>query len=155
MSLLDRVRHHLERKPPLAADAEGAPADLELKAAAAVLLLEAAYGDEEYLWKEGRALVRALEHGFGIDREEALEIVGRAEAIRPPTVRLDDVTHVLCARYDAAQRQQVLALVWKVIDVDGVLAEWEAAFAEHLTGALELTSEQGREARELARRGEA
>jgi uncharacterized tellurite resistance protein B-like protein len=152
MGLLDRVRAHLEREAPLAKDGGGEPVDLEVKAAAAVLLLEAAHGDETYAWREERTLVRGLERAFGIGRREAHDLLGRAEEIRPPVVRLDDVTEVLATRLSAPQRERVLALLWQVIDADLVLEPWEAAFAEHVTRALGLTREQGEQTRSRARR---
>lgn len=152
MRLLDRVRAHLEREAPLAKDGRGEPVDLEVKAAAAVLLLEAAHGDETYLWREERTLVRGLERAFGIGRREVRDLLGRAEEIRPPVVHLDDVTEVLATRLSAPQRERVLALLWQVIDADEVLEPWEAAFAEHATRALGLTHEQGEETRSRVRR---
>jgi uncharacterized tellurite resistance protein B-like protein len=152
MTLLERVRELLGRKHPLAKDAEGEPVDLEVRAAAAVLLLEAAYGDEAYVWKEERALVRGLERAFGIGRAETRELLDRAEQIRPPVVTLADVTDVLGHRYDLAQRKQVLALLWRVIQADARVVPWEAAFVEHVTRALGLTAAQGEEARASTRR---
>ena len=143
MSLLDRVREYLRHRHPLAKDAKGQPADLELEAAAAVLLLEAAYGDEEYVWREERALVRGLERAFGIGHKEVRELIGRAEKIRPPVVRLADVTKLLADRYDLEQRGLILELVWRVIGADRSIDPWEDAFAHHVTGALGLTPDQG------------
>jgi uncharacterized tellurite resistance protein B-like protein len=147
MSLLDRVRELLQRKTPLAQDAKGEPADLELEAAAAVLLLEAAHGDEEYLRKEERVLTRGLERAFGIGREETRELLGRAEEIRPPVVKLDDLTELLASRYDLAQRKQILSLLWRVIDADRVVEPWEAVFARHVRQALGLSAAEAQEAR--------
>jgi uncharacterized tellurite resistance protein B-like protein len=151
VTLLERVREVLGRRAPLAEDARGKPADLELEAAAAVLLLEAAYGDEAYVWKEERALVRGLERAFGIGRRETQALLARAEEIRPPVVTLADLTELLAERYDVEQRKQVLALLWKVIEADERVALWEAAFVEHVTRALGLTASQGEEARAAAR----
>jgi uncharacterized tellurite resistance protein B-like protein len=145
--VIDRVRELLRRRGPLDTDAKGEPADLELQAAAAVLILEAAYGDEEYLWREERVLVRGLERAFGIGRKETRELLGRAEEIRPPVVKLADVTELLASRYDEAQRKQILALLWRVIEADRAIEPWEAAFAEHVTRALGLTPAQGDEVR--------
>lgn len=147
MSLLDQVRELLGRKTPLARDAKGEPADLELEAAAAVLLLEAAHGDEEYLRKEERVLTRGLERAFGIGREETRELLGRAEEIRPPVVKLADLTELLASRYDVAQRKQILALLWRVIDADQVVEPWEAVFARHVREALGLSAAEAQEAR--------
>jgi uncharacterized tellurite resistance protein B-like protein len=153
MSLFERVRELLRRKaPPLAKDAKGAPVDLEVQAAAAVLLLEAAHGDEEYVWREERVLVRGLEHAFGIGRQETQELIGRAEEIRPPVVKLADVTEVLGSRFDLEQRKAVLALLWRVIDADENVAPWEAVFVRHVTQALGLSEAQGEEVRAAKRR---
>lgn len=152
MSLLDRVREHLRRRRPLAKDGKGDPADLELEAAAAVLLLEAAHGDEDYLWREERALIRGLERAFGIGRKEVRELIGSAEEIRPPVVRLADVTELLADRYGPEQRKQILELLWRVIEADKTVEPWEAVFAQHVTGALGLTAEQGDEARARSKR---
>jgi uncharacterized tellurite resistance protein B-like protein len=120
-------------------------------AAAAVLLLEAAYGDEAYVWKEERALVRGLERAFGIGRRETQELLARAEEIRPPVVTLADVIDVLGRSYDVDQRKQVLALLWRVIEADGEVGPWEAAFAGHVTRALGLSADQAAEVRSAAR----
>ena len=151
MTLLERVREVVGRKAPLAKDAEGAPVDLEIMAAAAVLLLEAAYGDEAYVWKEERALVRGLERALGIGRVEIRALLARAEEIRPPVVTLADVTDVL-RRYDLGQRKQVLALLWRVIEADARVVPWEAAFVEHVTKALGLSAAEGAEVRSATRR---
>jgi uncharacterized tellurite resistance protein B-like protein len=147
MSLFDRVRELLHRKTPLATDAKGEPADLELRAAAAVLLLEAAHGDEAYVWKEERVLVRGLERAFGIGRDETHELLGRAEEIRPPVVKLADLTELLASRYDLAQRKQILGLLWRVIDADETVEPWEAVFARHVREALGLSAAEAQEAR--------
>jgi uncharacterized tellurite resistance protein B-like protein len=145
--LLERVHELLGRRRPLAKDAEGAPADLELQAAAAVLLLEAAYGDEEYVWREQRALLQGLERAFGIGRKETEELLGRAQEIRPPVVKLADVTEVLARRYDLEQRQQILGMLWRVIDADKSVEPWEAVFVDHVRRALGLTQSQSDEVR--------
>jgi uncharacterized tellurite resistance protein B-like protein len=151
VNLLERVRELIGRQTPLAKDAKGEPVDLEIRAAAAVLLLEAAYGDEAYVWKEERALVRGLERAFGIGRREARELLARAEEIRPPVVRLADVTDVLARSYDVDQRKQVLALLWRVLEADGAAGPWEVTFAGHVTRALGLTADQAAEVRSAAR----
>ena len=132
MWLIERVRELLARQNPLAKDAKGAPADLEIRAAAAVLLLEAAYGDAEYVWKEERILVRGLESAFGIGRKETRELLGRAQEIRPPVVKLADVTEVLASRYDLEQRKQILALLWRVIEADAVVGSGRRCSASTL-----------------------
>jgi uncharacterized tellurite resistance protein B-like protein len=145
--LLDQIRDLLQSRRPLAEDRTGAKTDLELQAATAVLLAEAAYGDSEYAWREHRTILKALEREFGLGRDETLELLGRANEIRPPIVKLADVTDVIRSRFDREQRKEVLRLVWRVIEADGAVLEWEEAFADHLGQAVGLSGEEARAAR--------
>lgn len=148
MWLFEKLREFLgRRKPPapeLAHDRTGAAADLELQAATAVLLIEAAYGDTEYVWREHRAIVNGLDREFGLDRKQIEALLGRADEIRPPVVKLADVTEVLRERFDEAQRAEVVRLVWRVIEADRRVEEWEEAFADHIARALGITREAAR-----------
>ena len=147
MWLLDRVKEFLQRRNPLAHDRTGAETDLELQAATTILLIEAAYGDTEYLWGEHRAIVNGLEREFGLGRKETLELLGRANEIRPPVVKLADVTDVIRDRFSREQRIEVLKLVWRVIEADGAVEEWEEAFADHIARAVGLTGDDARASR--------
>ena len=154
MRLFDQIRSHLEkRNKALAHDKSGAEADLELQAATTILLLEAAYGDTEYVWREHRAIVRGLEREFGLGREQILELLGRANEIRPPIVRLSDVTDVLRERYSREQRAEVVRLLWRVIHADRVVEEWEEIFADHIAQAVGLDRDEAARARADAKQG--
>lgn len=147
MWLLDKAREFLQRQSALERDATGAKADLELQAATAVLLIEAAYGDTEYVWREHRAIVKGLEREFGLGRREVQELLGRAAEIRPPVVALADVTQVLRDRFTREQREEVLRLLWSVIDADDTIEEWEEVFAAHVATVLGLDAAAARTAR--------
>jgi uncharacterized tellurite resistance protein B-like protein len=138
MWILDAVREHLQKQPSLARDATGAASDLELQAATAILLLEAAFGDADYAWHEERVIVSGLERGFGLGKSKVLELLGRANEIRPPIVKLADVTSLLRQRFDPQQREQIARLVWEVIRADGTVAEWEGVFGDHVAKVLGL-----------------
>lgn len=149
MGLLDEVKGFLARRGAPAQSRSGAQADLELQAATAILLLEAAYGDESYAWREHRTIMKGLEREFGLSRKEALDLLERANEIRPPVVKLADVTDVIRDRFDEEQRQEIRRLVQRVIETDGDVAEWEAAFASHVARALGLSGEDARAARQV------
>lgn len=147
MRMLEKVREFLHGRPQLARDRSGAPTDLELEAATAVLLLEAAYGDTEYAWREHRTIVRGLERDFGLGRKQILELLGRANEIRPPVLKLADVIEVVRDRFSKPQREEVVRLVWRVVEADGAVEEWEQAFADHVAAALSLSREEASSAR--------
>ncbi len=148
MDLWEAVTSLVRRDAKLAVDKTGASADLELQAATAIILLEAAHGDEVYAWSEHRAITRGLERAFGIGREEVVELLGRAEEIRPPVVTLADVTALIAERFTKAQRFEIVRLVWKVIEADHVVDDWETVLADHVARAVGLTAEEARRARE-------
>ena len=112
-----------------------------------ILLLEAAYGDTDYLWRENRTIVKGLEREFGLGKREILELLGRANEIRPPVVKLADVTDVIRDRFTLEQRKEVLRLVWRVVEADGTVDEWEESFADHIGKAVGLRGEDARAAR--------
>ena len=147
MSVFDDVKQYLQSRDPLAHDRTGAPADLEMQAATAILLLEAAYGDVEYVWREHRAIVKGLEREFGLGKQEVLQLLGRANEIRPPVVKLADLIDVVRDRFDEKQREEIVRLVWRVVEADGSVGEWEEAFADHVAKAVCLTCEHARAAR--------
>ena len=152
MWLFDKAKLLLQQRNPLARDRTGAETDLELQAATAILLIEAAYGDTDYVWREHRTIVKGLERDFGLGRKETQELLGRADEIRPPVVKLADVTEVIRERFTREQRQEVLRLVWRVIEADGAVEEWEEAFADHIGRAVGLSGEDARAARDSSRR---
>ena len=152
MWLLDQVSEFLQRRNALAHDRTGAQADLELRAATTILLIEAAYGDTEYVWREHRTIVKGLEREFGLGKREILDLLRRANEIRPPVVKLADVTDVIRDRFTKEQRVEILRLVWQVIEADGSVEEWEEAFADHIAQAVELSAEEARAASRASRR---
>jgi uncharacterized tellurite resistance protein B-like protein len=148
--LLDGLSEFLQKRHALARDRSGQQSDLELQAATAILLIEAAYGDAEYVWREHRTILKGLEREFGLGKREVLELLGRANEIRPPVVKLADVTDVICDRFTKQQREEVVRLVWRVIGADGSVDEWEGVFGDHVAKVLGLTSDEARAARARA-----
>ena len=148
MRLLDELREFLHREHVLATDRTGASADTEVQAATALLLLEAAHGDEEYVWREHRAIVRGLKRAFGLDKAEVLKLLERSEEIRPPRVHLADVTRVILERYDDAQRREIIRLLWDVIGADGIVAEWEKTFVAHIARTVGISDDEAAAARQ-------
>ena len=82
MSLFDYVRTHLLANPQLERDRHGQPAELELRVATVVLLLETAYGDHEYTPVERDAIRRGIKREFGIVEKDAVDLMERAARAR-------------------------------------------------------------------------
>jgi uncharacterized tellurite resistance protein B-like protein len=57
---------------------------------------------------------------------------------------------VIRDRLTSEQRKEVLRLIWRVIEADGSVEEWEEAFADHIGEAVGLSGEDARECRRRA-----
>jgi len=152
--MFEKLKSIFEGRHELAVDANGAPADEELRAATAVLLLEAAHGDQELLRQEAKTVLRAMQREFGLSAEEARELAGRAEAIRPPAVTLQELTDVVHRGFTPEQRRRVLALVWKIVEADHEETDWEGTFVQFVKERLGLSEQDSAVAEQMARRGE-
>jgi len=154
VELLDRLRTLLGSGPHgeahLAAGHGGDPVDLDLRVATVALLLEVAYGDEEYLKAEQKAIFAGIRREFGLGREEARELMASAEWSRPPKVTLAELTRLLREGYEVQQRQWVMALLWRVVDADGKLQSFEDVFTTDVAEQLGLSPVQAAEARSMA-----
>ena len=60
---------------------------------------------------------------------------------------LADVTDVIRDRFSKPQRDAVVRLVWRVVEADGAVEEWEESFSDHIARALCLSAEEARAAR--------
>jgi uncharacterized tellurite resistance protein B-like protein len=150
MSIFDRVRGLLGSRAPLANDKRGEAADLDLQVATVVLLLETAYGDEEYVPRERDTIRRGIEREFGISKEDAVRLLESGELSRRERRDVSSVSAQIEARYDVDQRKRIIDLLWRVIYADRIVDEGEEALAEDVTRLAGLTREQGLEARRKA-----
>jgi uncharacterized tellurite resistance protein B-like protein len=154
MAILERVREFLGREGPLARDRSGDYADMNLWVETVVLLLEVAYGDTQYADRERRVIRRSVAREFGILQKDARALMESAERARPEQGDLSGIARRIRDQYDEKQRQRIVALLWKVVEADGVVEDFEEAFASHVARLVELTPEQNRQARSMVARGE-
>ena len=154
MAILDHIRAFIDGEGPLARDASGEYADIDLWVGTAVLLLGLAYGDTESVPKERRLIQRSIERAFGILPRDARELLKRAEAARARPGAVSRIAERIRQGYDEGQRKRIIALLWKVVHADGAVADFETVFADHVTQLAGLSPEQGSEARRMAERGE-
>ena len=83
---LDEIRRLISvRKTPQLSDGS-LGSDLEVQAVTAMLLMEAAYGDEAYAWSEHRSIVLGLKRAFGLSRSDVARVMDQAQSLRPPPI---------------------------------------------------------------------
>lgn len=110
------------------------PADL--KAAVAVLLLEAAYRDDTFSGDERSVIARLLRERFGLSDSEASQLMAAAKSRVRQMVQLQPFTHAISEQMSAAERIGVIEMLWEVAYADGVLDPEEDAMIRKVAGLI-------------------
>ena len=110
--------------------------------AAGVLLLEAAYIDDECTEEEMANVVASLEAEFNLSKEYVDELLGLANAEREKSLDLWQFTNQMNQYYSQEEKLALMEAVWRIIFADGRLEEHEDYFAHKLANLLRLTHKQ-------------
>lgn len=117
-------------------EADAQPADLRL--AACALLLELAYADDEFTEGEWSHLEYAVRRQFGLDQEQAAQLVELAEEQRVQAVDLWSFTNLIADNYSLGQKMVLAEAMWGLVFSDGDLANREAYLMRKISGLLRL-----------------
>jgi len=115
---------------------EALPADLRL--AACALLLELAYADDEFTEEERIHLEGAIRRQFGLDEEQALELIELAEQQRSEAVDLWTFTNLVAEHYSLGQKMVLAEAMWGLVYSDGELGSREDYLMRKISGLLRL-----------------
>ena len=108
----------------------------ELQLAAAALLVEAARLDEVYDDAERKAIDGALRRRFGLNATEAATLMAQAESTQDDAVEMHHFTRTIKDRFSAAERIEMIEMLWEVVYADGELHSYEANLMRRLGGLL-------------------
>lgn len=129
MSLIAKIRAQFERGAERESPERRAEA---VRRATAVLLVEAIRADHDASPAERAALVGLLQRHFGMAAADAEALVAEAERAADKAVSLYDFTRVLNEALDAAEKLEVVELLWRASLADGHLDRYE----DHLVGKV-------------------
>jgi len=115
---------------------ETLPADLRL--AACALLLELAYADDDFTEEERVHLEGAVRRQFGLDEDQALELIAIAEKQRADAVDLWTFTNLVAEHYSLGQKMVLAEAMWGLVYSDGELASREDYLMRKISGLLRL-----------------
>ncbi|MFH1764721.1 MAG: TerB family tellurite resistance protein [Gemmatimonadota bacterium] len=115
---------------------ESLPADLRL--AACALLLELAYADDDFTEAERVHLEGAIRRQFGLDEEQAAELIELAEEQRAGAVDLWTFTNLVAEHYSLGQKMVLAEAMWGLVFSDGELASREDYLMRKISGLLRL-----------------
>jgi uncharacterized tellurite resistance protein B-like protein len=97
----------------------------EVRLAAAALLFHVIAVDGMVGEEERALLADLLKHRFDLDANEAESLVAEAETAEAEAIDLYRFTSLLKQRLDVADRERVIAMMWKLGFADGRLHEFE------------------------------
>jgi uncharacterized tellurite resistance protein B-like protein len=120
MSLADKLTELFEKPAAsLSIDSRNQPISSELQLAAAALLLEAAYGDEEFHKSEKEVIKSGLQAEFGLSSGEVKNLMNMANEHRMQTGDITPFLKQVAAEYSTQQKESLLELIKKVVEADG------------------------------------
>jgi uncharacterized tellurite resistance protein B-like protein len=142
--VLTKLLELFDQTPPATADTVGAPF-ARRDVAVVALLIETAQIDGDPAPAEFEAMERIVRGRFGLDAAVAAKLIATAQS--QLAASLEDWIFADAVRegYTAAERAEVLGLLWEVVYADGRLARFEEVLLERMGSELNV-DEAGREA---------
>jgi len=141
MNIIKSIKDLLGHEALLAFDKSHDPTHLDLRVATVVVLLEVAYGDNDYHPKEKECISNGIQREFAISESEATELMKFAEESRLSSHKVSPFARLLNDCFSVEQKIQIASLVWDVIKADDKIVEFEQVFFEHIIELLGLSKE--------------
>lgn len=138
----------------LTMDKDGSLTSRDMHIAATVLLIEMAGRDQGIASQEVEQVCTLMQKEFAIAEEDLPELVSLAVEARKNSGKIDEFVKTINESFSEAQRQRLLAMIWKIVLADGAVDKFEQRFAVQMYNRFQLTSEQAEAARSMAERGE-
>lgn len=140
----------------LSGEAEGQNHSFEERQlAAAALLVEAATMDGDFADDERAAILDLLSDRFGLEKEEAEELLKEAEAHQEGSTQLIRYTRAIKDHFSEEERISLMEMLWEVVYADGRLDHYEDNLMRRIGGLIYVSERDRGEARKrvLARLG--
>ena len=110
--------------------------------AACVLLLEVAQADNLLMENELAEVNRAVMNRFGLDAQEALDLIEESEVVRQSSHDLWQFARVINESLSVGEKTGLMEDLWRVIYADGRLQYHEDYLAHKLMDLLRLNHQQ-------------
>jgi len=111
----------------------------QTKLAAAVIMLEAAYADDNCSRDELDHIKQTIQITFDLSQGEAEEVIEHARKSREEEVDLWQFTNQINESLNEKERLKIIEAVWEIIYIDGHLEQHEDHFVHQLARLLRLS----------------
>jgi len=113
-----------------------------IQVAVAVLLLEMAHADQVFEPLEQQLVSDQLQHRFELTPDAATELIDAADQVRRESLDVQQFTRLINSNFSAAEKLEVMEVLWRIVYSDGQLDRFEDALARQLAGLLHLSSRE-------------
>lgn len=126
---------------------EAPPAVDELHVAAAALLVEAACLDGHFDEDEKRTVTSVLQTQFGLDGDEAGDLVRAGIEAQGESNQLYAFTRIIKDRFEHADKVRMIEMLWEVACADGEIHHYESNLVRRVAGLLYVPDRESGAAR--------
>ena len=123
---------------------------IDLKLAAAVLMVEVGMADSTIAKEERRVMERTLQVSFKLSPQEANEIVCLAEQEVDHAVSLHEFTSLLNKSLGKKEKNSILEILWAVAFADNLLDKYEEYYIRKIADLLYVSHRDYIRAKHLA-----
>ena len=110
----------------------------DLSLAACALLLDLAYADEEFTEDERGHLEAAVRRHYGLEPDQAAQLIELAEQERAGAVDLWQFTSLVANNYSVGQKMVLAEIMWGLVSADGELVDREQQLMRKISSLLGL-----------------
>ena len=135
--MLDAIKSFFDKTmEPESPEEEVGEKDVRL--AACALLIEIAYADDNFTEDEKLHLLSAVRRQYGLDDEEAEQLIDLAEKARAGAVDLWQFTNLIKKSYSLGQKMVLVEVMWGLVYSDGELSSHEESLMRRVCHLLDL-----------------
>ncbi len=110
----------------------------DVRLAACALLIEIAHADDDFTEDERQHLTSAVRRQYGLEDEEAEQLIELAEQARASAVDLWQFTKLIKQNYSLGQKMVLVEVMWGLVYSDGELSDHEESLMRRVCHLLNL-----------------
>ena len=131
--MLDRISSLFSGSKELGSDDES---ELSKNLAAAALLIETAYMDEEFDESERAVISDLVQRRFDLDTAVCQDLLVEAESAVVRSQQLYEFTRAVNDRFTPEQRIEIMEMLWEVVYADGEVHDFEVSLLRRVGGLI-------------------
>ncbi len=110
----------------------------DVRLAACALLIEIAHADDDFTEDERQHLLSAVRRQYGLEDQEAEQLIELAEQARSDAVDLWQFTKLIKQNYSLGQKMVLVEVMWGLVYSDGELSSHEESLMRRVCHLLNL-----------------